>query len=159
MWKDDVTVNNALKFLRGFFIFTQFSEVPASNRVMLADQDVYREFMQWKTIYSNLAFNESGHVLFSNYGSISEDVTADLDMEALSRAISEQFAMGVFVELQSLLEPDPTRPIRSSETQRTGAVKHILPHRTPNVTPVSKGNPRNHHIGHRKDTKPSIFGV
>lgn len=112
------------------------------------DPSIYLECNQWRAVYSTPSVNDNCARIFSNFGSLNEDIKPVHDTEELVNSVAIQFAMDVYSELKSELQSDPTR-IKTSHTERKAVPqKPYAPHKTPSVTPHNsrRGSRNNHSI-------------
>ena len=103
---------------------------------LFPDPQVNRESAQWKAIFSTPSIDISSAQLFSNFGSICEQISPELDHDAVVRSIAEHFANDVY----QILKDDVVPSVRSKTAQghrdpNNMRVRPTAIARTPMITP------------------------
>ena len=131
-----VIVNTLLNVYRPIQI-TLFS---IKMSTLFNDPAAFRESNQWRAVFATPSMNDNQSQIFSNFGSISDQMQNTQDFSALVAKITSQFAMDVFAELRNDIMQASSRSSKTSQGIRDQPSKVITPQRTPGV--ITPHNPR-----------------
>ena len=111
---------------------------------LFPDQQVNREAAQWKTIFSTPSVDISPSQVFSNFGSITEPITPEVDYDAVVRSIAEHLAEDVYQVLKDDLIPTMRSKTAQSHRDARNVSMRVRPTamaRTPMITPNHSKRP------------------